>query len=242
MRLLPPDVSGPDNDLADLFDHQLQRATGNQDVVAYAFGQSWGPEPTTPDKVFGFRPGNGVHDIHMNQGNSGAFKGDDGVWQDGGLLLHLTGENRWVAVFLAFQSQAWHTDDTTGWPLPGPRPGPPPGPQPGPPSGDIPVRILAALVNPLGPGPELETITVLNASPAVVDLDGWTVVDRAEHRAPLPKQTLSPGATARILLTGGVALGNKGGAITLLSPDGLKVHGVSYTAQQAKAEGWTLTF
>jgi uncharacterized protein YukJ len=39
-------------------------------------------------KVFGFLPGNGVHDIHMNQGNSQQFRGDDGVWQDGGLLLH----------------------------------------------------------------------------------------------------------------------------------------------------------
>jgi len=45
-----------------------------------------------------------VHDIHMNQGNSGAFGRDDGVWQDGGLLMHFPGESRWVAVFLAFQA------------------------------------------------------------------------------------------------------------------------------------------
>jgi len=38
------------------------------------------------------------------------------------------------------------------------------------------------------------------------------------------------------------ALGNNGGAITLLDPNGLKVHGVSYTADQARPEGWTITF
>src|SRR4029450_398711 len=113
MRPLPADATGPDNDLTDLLDHYVNRATGGPTVVSYVFGQRWGPEAAAPDKVFGFQPGNGVHDVHMNQGNSGRFVGDDGVWQDGGLLLHLTGENRWVAVFLAFQSQSWHTDDTT---------------------------------------------------------------------------------------------------------------------------------
>src|SRR3954470_10031972 len=114
MRTLPPDVTGPDNDLADLLDHYVQRAMGDPRVAAFVFGERFGPEPATPDKVFGFRPGNGVHDVHMNQGNSTQFRRDDGIWQDGGLLLHLVAESRWVAIFLAFQSQAWHTDDTTG--------------------------------------------------------------------------------------------------------------------------------
>ena len=39
-----------------------------------------------------------------------------------------------------------------------------------------------------------------------------------------------------------VALGNNGGAITLLDPRGLKVHGVSYTAEQSRNEGWTIVF
>jgi uncharacterized protein YukJ len=75
------------------------------------------PEPASapgPDKTFGFLPGNGVHDIRMNQGNSQRFRQDDGVWQDGGLLLHYPAQGQWVAIFLAFQSQAWHTDDQTG--------------------------------------------------------------------------------------------------------------------------------
>ena len=40
---------------------------------SYAFGERWGPETPSKDKVFGFKPGNGVHDIHMNQGNSARF-------------------------------------------------------------------------------------------------------------------------------------------------------------------------
>ena len=72
--------------------------------------------PATKDKYFGFLPGNGIHDIHMNQGNVGQFMQDDGVYQDGGLLIHFPDQQEWVAAFLKFQSQAWHTDDTTGHP------------------------------------------------------------------------------------------------------------------------------
>jgi hypothetical protein len=35
----------------------------------------------------GFFPGAGIHNIHMNQGNDAKFAGDDGPWQDGGLLF-----------------------------------------------------------------------------------------------------------------------------------------------------------
>jgi hypothetical protein len=40
----------------------------------------------------------------------------------------------------------------------------------------------------------------------------------------------------------GVVLGNDGGTITLLDQRGLKVHGVSYTAEQAHDEGVTIVF
>src|SRR3954453_5169662 len=234
MRLLPPEVSGPDNDLADLLDHYLQRAVGDQQVLAYVFGQRFGPEPTTPDKVFGFLPGNGVHDVHMNQGNSGQFRRDDGVWQDGGLLLHLVAESRWVAIFLAFQSQAWHTDDTTGHAIEDA--------QPLPERGTEAVRIVAALVNPVGPAPEAETITLLNASPAAIDLTGWQIADRGKHTCPVPAGSLAAGSVLVMTPGNGGALGNDGGTITLLDQRGLKVHGGSYTAEQAHDEGVTIVF
>jgi uncharacterized protein YukJ len=56
--------------------------------------------------VFGFSPGNGVHDIHMNQGNSQEFRRDDGVWQDGALLLPYPTQDQWVGGFLV---------DLVGW-------------------------------------------------------------------------------------------------------------------------------
>ena len=235
LRLLPPDATGPDNDLADLLDHYVRRAVNDAAVVAYVFGQRFGPEPATKDKVFGFLPGNGVHDIHMNQGNSPRFTRDDGVWQDGGLLLHLTSEQRWVAVFLAFQSQSFHTDDTTGHTLDVAIPRPTT-------TGTEPVRILAALVNPVGGAPEAETITLINASPDGVDLTGWRIADRAKHSCPIPAGKLGASTTVVVSPTDEVALGNNGGTITLLDPNGLKIHGVSYTADQAHPEGWTITF
>jgi uncharacterized protein YukJ len=232
MRPLPPDVTGPDNDLADLLDHYVRRAAGNPQVAIHVFGERWPPEAGTPDKVFGFLPGNGVHDVHMNQGNSPQFRSDDGVWQDGGLLLHLAAESRWVAIFLAFQSQAWHTDDATGHTIDETRPV----------SGTEPARLVAALVNPIGPAPEAETITLINASPSPIDLTGWRVADRTKRSCPVPAGFLAAGVTRVMAPTDGVTLGNNGGVITLLDPQGLKVHGVAYTAEQARNEGWTVVF
>ncbi|MBW8792655.1 MAG: DUF2278 family protein [Streptomyces sp.] len=239
MRVLPADRSGPDNDLADLLDHYVRRAVDDPGARLYLFGERWGPETGVKDKVFGFLPGNGVHDIHMNQGNSGRFSADDGVWQDGGLLIRFPADGqaaeRWVGIFLAFQSQAWHTDDVTGHTLPDvdtSRPAP----------GDQPVRIVAALVNPAGPAPEAESVTLLNASPAPVDLTGWRLLDRIGQASPVPAGPLAAGAALAVPLSGGAQLGNHGGEITLLDAAGLKAHGVSYTAEQAAREGWWVVF
>lgn len=239
MRPLPANKPGPDNDLADKLDHYVARAATNPAARLYAFGQRWGPEPTLPDKVFGFSPGNGVHDIHMNQGNSGQFRRDDGVFQDGGLLLHYPDTDQWVAIFLAFQNQSWHTDDHTGHTIPGP---PTPGPTPGPDEPDHLVRILAALVNPLGPTPEHETVTLLNTSPHDLNLDGWALLDAHKQRMTLNAITLTAGDTLRIPLRTPIQLSNHGGLLTLLNPAGLKVDGIAYTAEQAQREGWTLVF
>jgi len=240
MRLLPASLPGPNNDLSDQLEHYIGRAIQESGALVYAFGQRWGPEPALKDKVFNFLPGNGIHDIHMNQGNVAPFLGDDGVWQDGGLLINFPSTAQWVAAFLAFQSQAWHTDDVTGHtsqdvPIPGP------GPQPDPTEPYHVVRIVGALVNPVGPGPEHETVTLLNASPKVVNLQDWQLADKLKNKAKL-SGTLNPGGTLVITLPTNVQLGNSGGIITLLDNKGLKVDGVSYTKGQAQKEGWTIVF
>ncbi|MEV0898502.1 DUF2278 family protein [Actinoplanes sp. NPDC049802] len=239
MRPVPAAAPGPENDLGDFLDHHVRRALGDLDARAYVFGEAWGPEPK-PDKIFGFRPGNGIHDVHMNQGNDGRFTGDDGVFQDGALLLHFPASDDWVAIFLAFQSQAWHTDDITGHRLPGiPSPGPAPTPAPGEP--DHLVRIVAALVNPPGPAPEAESVTLLNTTPLELDLTGWSLADRAGGRHPLTGR-LAPGGVTQVRVAPPAQLGNRGGTLTLLDARGLKVDGVAWTADQGRREGWTVVF
>jgi uncharacterized protein YukJ len=112
MRSLAHDVPGPDNDLNEKLDALIRRATDDPDVEICVFGSRWGPEHER-DAVFGFRPGNGVHDVHMNQGSpvNGRHAQYNGVWQDGALFLRLRDEARWVGVYLAFQDQRWLTDD-----------------------------------------------------------------------------------------------------------------------------------
>src|SRR6185369_7218859 len=171
--------------------------------------------------IFGFLPGNGIHDIHMNQGNSGQFVDDDGVWQDGGLLVYFPSVDRWTAIFLKFQSQSWHTDDATGHtiatPAPVPAPDVPPGPEPSPVTPgepDLRVRIVAALVNPHGGDQGHETVTLLNVTDTDQPLTGWALANRSKAKCPLTG-VVKAGATVSITLPVDVPLSNEGGLITL---------------------------
>jgi hypothetical protein len=101
---------------------------------------------------------------------------------------------------------------------------------------------VAALVNPVGPAPEAETVSLCNTSPESVALAGWSILDANKRQLLLPDTTLAAGDTLRVRLGPPVALGNRGGLISLLDPDGLKVDGVAYTKDQADREGWTLVF
>ena len=66
-------------------------------------------------------------------------------------------------------------------------------------SGDaIPMRILAAMVNPVGPAPERETVLLMNASPSAVDLTGWRIADRLKRTFPLPAAGLGPGEVLEV--------------------------------------------
>ncbi len=216
MRPAPAAAPGPDNDLGDFLDHYVRRALGDLDARAFVFGEAWGPEPRA-DRVFGFRPASGIRAVHMNQGDDAGFAGDDGVWQDGALLLHFPAAGEWVAVFLASASRAWHTDDITGHRLSGVS------------EPDQRVRIVAALAG--------ETVTLLNPSPGEIDLAGWSLVDRAGDRQPLTGR-LAAGTAERVP----ARLAAGGGTITLLDARGLKVDGVAYTAEQGRRAGWTVVF
>ena len=248
MRILPFNVPGLDNDLNEKIDSVMQRAVADEEAVVYAFGERWGPEKNKKDKYFGFLPGNGIHDIHMNQSNVGKFVGDDGVWQDGGVIVNFPSQGQWVAIFLKFQSQGWHTDDKTGHKIGAQEPTTPPvvpiPSQPPPlPTADDPqglVRIVAALVNSVQ-SPEVEIVTLLNASPREINLQGWTLLDSQKSKQKLTGK-LKSGEARAVRVEKPLALSNKGGIISILDEAGLKVDGVAYTKAQASNPGWTIVF
>lgn len=247
MRPLPFNLPGLDNDLNEKIDNVMQRAVADEEALVYAFGERWGPEKNKKDKYFGFLPGNGIHDIHMNQSNVGQFVGDDGVWQDGGVLVHFPTQGQWVGIFLKFQSQGWHTDDKTGHKIGETPPDEPPivipPDTPTLPTSDDPhglVRIVAALVNSVK-SPEVEIVTLLNTSPREINMQGWSLLDNQKNKQKLIG-ALKAGEARAVRVEKPLALSNKGGLITILDETGLKVDGVSYTKAQASNPGWTIVF
>jgi uncharacterized protein YukJ len=79
----------------------LNMTIADKNGVIYAFGSAFADS----GKV------DGIHDIHMNQGNpKNNHGGDNGVWQDGALLINLPSKATWTAVFIAFQTESWTTD------------------------------------------------------------------------------------------------------------------------------------
>ena len=246
--LLPHDVPGVENDLLDIVMPVLQRAVNKKSKI-YLFG-----EPYSDNK--------GIHDVHMNQGSAGSFKKYNGIWQDGGVIIEDADTGRYIAIFLAFGSQAAHTDEEAGNPLPGSQliaellghtrpdiePEIPPRPDPDVLiSDDLRVAIIAALVNPEGgenqPGhtgrPEL--VYLLNRSTEGISLKGWQLLNKADTPHVLSGDIwLAPGEV-RCVAPSNAPLSNKGGLITLLDDKGMKVDGVSYTKQQAN-EGEIVLF
>ena len=78
----------------------LNQAVADPGGTIYAFGAEY----TT---------GNGIHDIHMNQGNpANNHGGDNGIWQDGLLVFQMPATKQWAAIFIAFQEQVWSTDNS----------------------------------------------------------------------------------------------------------------------------------
>ena len=111
-KVVPGDAPGANNDLKDTMEDAVVAAVDQAGALIYAFGARWGPEKAK-DKYFKFTPGNGMHDIHMNQGNDKSHAGDDGIFHDGCLIFQYP-NGKYRAFFMAFQSQSFQTDDQTG--------------------------------------------------------------------------------------------------------------------------------
>jgi uncharacterized protein YukJ len=80
----------------------LNTVIKDRNNVVYAFGSAF----SDSGKV------DGIHDIHMNQGNPTNNHGsDNGIWQDGALFVYSSLTKSYTAVFIAFQTESWSTDD-----------------------------------------------------------------------------------------------------------------------------------
>jgi uncharacterized protein YukJ len=237
---LPPTGPGSDDDLQDVVSRQLDdlKAAGGELI---AFGSHFHDAALRPgiDTEFGTK--DGMHDIHMNQGNAiGAHDEDNGVFNDGGLLLRFP--DRVAGLFFRFKTQFLPTD-AQGDRIPGvsveiPPSGVPIVPPPTDPDQPEPtfpaVYIERALVNPAGDDPTLEVIVIGNTTVATVDLSGWRIVDKNDAAETLGAVTLGPGASRIVALSGaGAQLSNKGGTIRLLNSDGVLIHAVSYSKADA---------
>ena len=235
-RILPHDVQGANNDILDELKPLIDRALADEAKV-FIFGSA-------------FDNGKGIHNVHQNQGNAARWARDNGVFQDGALLFQF-GDGHFEAVFIGFASQAVHTEDgpgaDAGQPIPrtGYRtwvnflaPEASQGDKEGAEIADSPVLIAEALVNPEGPdgqpGAAPETVTLHNRSDVNVNLEGWKIRNRAGQEQPLEAGlTLAAGKKVTVKVPK-APLSNNGGTITLLDGKGLKVHGVSYTKEQAR--------
>jgi uncharacterized protein YukJ len=244
---------GANDDLQDeiiVYLKQLQAQNGE----IFAFGAKF-PQP---DQAFQPKPidnqfetKQGVHDIHMNQGNPkpGPFAKDNGVFQDGGLILKFS--NRFVGLFGRFQTQ-WLPSNSEGHRLPNALPIPPGGTFPIPGDGEPPtptptafpaVYIERALVNPVGDDAAKEVVVLGNTTTQAINLSGWKIVDKSDKEEILGGITLPPGESHLVHLTGiGAQLGNKGGTIRLKNKTDDQIHAVSYSKEDANEQGRFIRF
>jgi uncharacterized protein YukJ len=242
MEIIPTTKDGENNDIFDTLSGIVEKNINNKNVDVYVFGSKF-----TQGEI-------GIHDVHMNQGSlDKKFKKDDGIYQDGALFFHFKQQNKWIAMFSAFQSQCWHTDDISGHANDRNNCARPttPGKKPvvkidddtsSSDVLDLAVLIREALINPVGSDKGSEWITLFNNTDKAIDLTGWTIKDRLKRSESL-QGSIPPHSHLKVTLSGeGAILTNTGGIISLLDANGLKVHGVAYTKEQASVENSVVIF
>lgn len=128
MTNLPFDSPGENNDLneviSDLLSIDLNQQPEPFTVTTPNFQEernAYQPRKNVTVYIFGdiFEDETGMHNVHMNQGNSGSHSSDNGIFHDGALTCEIEGD--FVALFLAFQSQKLPTN-SKGKPLPTAKP------------------------------------------------------------------------------------------------------------------------
>jgi len=241
MRVLPSQSVGG-NDLVSRLEALFGLARDQNDDVVI-IGSQFRTSPGQIDAVFGETPKFGIDNTHMAQGDPPQIDQrlhENGVWHDGAIFLLDANTDRVTAIFLAFQTQAWQTDDSgqaldgrTGYEAP---------------QYDFTGGGLGNLVPAAAPLAELTSLNrladgtrrlvVTNMSNAALDLSGWSVISPNASMA-LPGIAVEPGQPLAIELPEAFVV-DAGGILSLMDAQGLKVDGVSYLG--GAASGWSTSF
>ena len=245
MRILPPEGAGDDG-LVQRIGALLNLAKA-QDHEVFFYGNAFAmTDPHQTDAAFGYTPDApfGVDNIHMAQGDPREVNirlHENGVWHDGACFIWDETGRRMTAIFLAFQSQGWHTNDSgdlifgatgceapsydysqgAGTPLPLPR---------------RVAEITSAHRAPDGTA----SVVVANMGTAPLDLAGWRFLIDTVKSFPLPETVLAAGQPLSAPLPAG-SLSDSGGLLTLVNSSQLRVDGVAYAGGDPQ-QGWSTSF
>lgn len=228
-RLLPHDIQGPNNDMIDVLEPEIKKAIDLQAEI-YLFGER-------------FNTKNGIHNIHMNQGNVQRFARDDGIFQDGGLLINYPDSDQWIGVFDGFASQAVDTDNdghaatSETWAdyL----------------SADSQRADLlensvsideASIDSDDQPTSRRKSVTLTNLTDHKVNVGGWKVKNSAGQTQRLPSNAVLDSKGTNAFDLSNVGLSNIADTVTLLNEKNLKVDGVSYNSHPGKVHGQSVVF
>ena len=245
MRVLPAEGEGEDTLVHRLL--AIFQVAKNVGADVFFYGNAFPRDnPHQTDAAFGYTPSTpfGVDNIHMTQGDPRAIElrvRENGVWHDGACFIWDDASRRMTAVFLAFQAQAWHTDEN-GEPLPGATGAEPPrydfanGPGEPRPTPSRVGEITSAHRAPDGSS----AVIVTNMSPSPLGVSGWSIIAQARQTIGLPATTLAPGQTLSIAGPPGFLV-DGGGILTLRDGAGLGVDGVAYLGGDG-ARGWSTSF
>ena len=106
-----------------------------------------------------------------------------------------------------------------------------------------PIRIIAAMVNPMGDDVGFEKVTLVNPGSSDVALVKWSLSDKNNKTRIIDDVTLKPGEFYTIRLSGKkTQLSNEGGEILLKNDKQTLIHRVTYSKAQVKNQGVTILF
>jgi Uncharacterized conserved protein (DUF2278) len=242
MRVLPPEGPGHDG-LVQRLTSILQFAK-DQDSDVFFYGNAFNKDnPRQTDAAFGYTPPTpfGLDNVHMAQGDPQSINmrlRENGAWHDGALFVWDGRAGRMTAVFLSFQSQAWHTNDS-GDPIDGATGAEAPAYDFSKADGALimPPPRLAQLTSAHRGPDDAASIVLTNMSHNPLDLSGWTLVVDAKTAIDMPAMKLGPSQPLSLTLAPG-SLKDRGGVLMLVNPSGLSVHCVAHRGGDPVA-GWS---